>query len=482
MGWLVINARVLTGIPVLIMISLVAGVGLLEYVHLTASGLWLDELASVFFSEASESLSYLYYSRMVQDTSPPLYYILLHYWMLVFGEGEYPVRILGWLATLATAVTTYFLALKVYGRSIAIILAASLFCSPGLVQYGLEARAYVFLLLFTPLLILQAIYLCKQVESGQPTEQKALLLFVIYGLCASLMHYSCLFLYAVLGLYVFFLAGTRGVGIARILLYGLCSVVIYMIWVSSTLGGIGHRLGAGSGPGFDVDLISNLYTVMVLSFGSIYVAGLLIVPVLVAAIMHGPNYYKSQDFIVPVISIVGLILIYWAISRHTVIQTPRNFLVLLPALLILAVVAAERSQPRAWYPWAGAILCMLFVFYAPGRASEIKSEMREAAAYIASQPACGSGEIYSIPDMGRGTHHFRYYLPDSDLQLITDRQEPFEKHNARILAQQCPVVLWIMHWTDRDEAIIRMLGLPADRLQAVRFVHSTVYIRKAGNS
>jgi hypothetical protein len=476
------TARILTGIPLLIMIMLVAVVGLLEYVHLTTSGLWLDELSSIFFSETSESLSYLYYSRMVQDTSPPLYYILLHYWMLVFGEGEYPVRVFGWLAALATFVATYVLALKVYGRSIAIVLAASLFCSPGLVQYGLEARVYVFLLLFTPLLILQAIYLCNQIESGRPPEQKALLLFVIYGLCASLMHYSCLFLYAVLGLYLLYFAGTRGGGVARVLLYGVCTVVIYMVWITSTLGGIGHRLGAGSGPGFDADLASNLYTVMVLSFGSIHVAGLLVVPVLVAAIRHGPAYYKSQDFIVPIISIAGVILIYWAISLHTVIMTPRNFLVLLPTLLILSVVAAKRTLPGACYPWAGGILCMLFVLHAPARVSEIKSEMREAASYIASLTACGSGEIYSIPDMGRGTHHFRYYLPGSGLQLITDRQGPFEPYNSRIMAQQCPVVLWIMHWTDQDEAIIRMLGLPADRLQAVRFVHSTVYIRKAGNS
>ena len=87
------TARILTGIPLLIMIMLVAVVGLLEYVHLTTSGLWLDELSSIFFSETSESLSYLYYSRMVQDTSPPLYYILLHYWMCIFGDGEYPVEV-----------------------------------------------------------------------------------------------------------------------------------------------------------------------------------------------------------------------------------------------------------------------------------------------------------------------------------------------------------------------------------------------------
>jgi hypothetical protein len=296
------------------------------------------------------------------------------------------------------------------------------------------------------------------------------------------MHYSCLFLYAVLGLYLLFLAASRGGGIARILLYGICSVVIYMVWVSSTLGGIGHRLGAGSGPGFNADLTSNLYSVIELSYGSVHVTGLLVIPVLAAAVRYGPAYYRSQDFIVPVISIAGVILIYWAISLHTVIMTPRNFLVLLPALLILSVVAAKRILPGTWYPWSGAVLCVLFVLHAPARASEIKSEMREAAAYIASQAACSSGEIYSIPDMGRGTHHFRYYLPDSGLQLITDKQEPYEPYNRRIMAQQCPVVLWIMHWTDRDEAIIRMLGLPADRLQAVRFVHSTVYIRKIGNS
>jgi hypothetical protein len=309
-----------------------------------------------------------------------------------------------------------------------------------------------------------------------------LLLFVTCGLIASLVHYSGLFLYAVLGFYLLILAGSKGIGLSRILLYGLCTVMIYLVWVSDTLGAIGHRLGTGSGPGFDMDLVSNLSSVTVLSFGSIAIAGLLLLPVIMAVYSYRLAYVKSQDFLVPFITMLGVVVIYWAISLHTIIQTPRNFLTLLPSLLVLSVIAASRLLPMRLFAWAGTGVCVLFMFYSIERATGIKSEMREAAAYISGMPECRDGQIYTVPDMGRGSHHFEYYLSVDDLQLITDRKQPFEGYNSQILQQECPVVLWIMHWTDRDVRIIKLLGLQAEKLRAVRFINSTVYIRKAKNN
>jgi len=283
----------------------------------------------------------------------------------------------------------------------------------------------------------------------------------------------------VLGFYLLILAGSKGVGFSRILLYGLRTVMIYLVWVSDTLGAIGHRLGTGSGPGFDVDLVSNISSVTVLSFDSIAIAGLLLLPVIMAVYSYRFAHLKSQDFLVPLITMLGVVAIYWTISLHTIIQTPRNFLTLLPSLLVLSVIAASRLLPMGLFAWAGTGVCVLFIFCSIERATGIKSVMREAAAYVSGMPECRDGRIYMVPEMERGPHHFEYYLSVDDLHLVTDRQQPFEDYNSQILQQEYPVVLWIMHWSNRDERIIQLLGLQAEKLRAVRFINSTVYIRKA---
>lgn len=59
--------------------------------HLGTQSLWLDEAFSV-------SVSKMGLLQLIQataaDTNPPFYYIVLHYWMSVFGDSEFAVRLL----------------------------------------------------------------------------------------------------------------------------------------------------------------------------------------------------------------------------------------------------------------------------------------------------------------------------------------------------------------------------------------------------
>ena len=43
------------------------------------------------------------------DTSPPLYYLFLHFWMKIFGTSEAAIRSLSFLFFLATAVVVFFI-------------------------------------------------------------------------------------------------------------------------------------------------------------------------------------------------------------------------------------------------------------------------------------------------------------------------------------------------------------------------------------
>ncbi|GMU78562.1 MAG: hypothetical protein AMXMBFR46_13570 [Acidimicrobiia bacterium] len=125
--------RILAGIVVL---AVVIGV-VLRFV--TRSDLWLDEALSVNIArlplgDIPDALR--------RDGAPPLYYVLLHLWMEVFGEGDVAVRALSGVFSVATLPAVYFAGKRLGGRAgswIAVVLLAT---SPFAIRYATEARMY----------------------------------------------------------------------------------------------------------------------------------------------------------------------------------------------------------------------------------------------------------------------------------------------------------------------------------------------------
>ena len=86
------------------------------------------------------------------DSNPPLFYLLLHYWTLVFGNSEVAMRSLTLIFLLATAVTMYFIGRMFFRRS-GVWLAALTITQPFLFYYGFELRGYSLLALLATLTI-----------------------------------------------------------------------------------------------------------------------------------------------------------------------------------------------------------------------------------------------------------------------------------------------------------------------------------------
>lgn len=106
--------------------------------------LWLDEGLSVGI--ASHRLADIP-GLLAQDGSPPLYYLVLHVWMNIFGRSEEAIRSLSLLFALATIPVAFAAARSLFGRRagwIAAVLAAT---SSYLTFYAREARMYALLVL-----------------------------------------------------------------------------------------------------------------------------------------------------------------------------------------------------------------------------------------------------------------------------------------------------------------------------------------------
>ena len=106
--------------------------------------LWLDEAQSVAI--ARSSLGGLY-TGLREDGAPPLYYLLLHGWMAVFGQGAFAVRSLSGLFSVAALPVAWVLGRRLAGPRSATALVVLLASSPFAVRYGSETRMYALVVL-----------------------------------------------------------------------------------------------------------------------------------------------------------------------------------------------------------------------------------------------------------------------------------------------------------------------------------------------
>jgi uncharacterized membrane protein len=124
-------------VPVLLVVGLGA---CLRLYRIGAQPLWVDEATSLRF--ARDSLTQLWsWSTLVDPGNPPLYYSLLHGW-LVFGDSEASLRLLSALFGVLTIPLVYALGRTIRDHRLGIVGALLFAISPFQVWYSQEARAY----------------------------------------------------------------------------------------------------------------------------------------------------------------------------------------------------------------------------------------------------------------------------------------------------------------------------------------------------
>ncbi|MCI0474886.1 MAG: glycosyltransferase family 39 protein, partial [Anaerolineales bacterium] len=108
----------------------------LRVVFLDAQSLWNDEGTSVALSSLSlEAII----NGAARDIHPPLYYLLLHFWMPFAGQTEFAVRFLSVIAGVLIVAVTYRVARAFFDDEVAVIAAFLTAFSPFQIYYSQEA-------------------------------------------------------------------------------------------------------------------------------------------------------------------------------------------------------------------------------------------------------------------------------------------------------------------------------------------------------
>ncbi len=158
--------------------------GFLRFYHLGAQSLWLDEGVSV-------KIAALDPGEMIRtassDPTPPLYYLLLHYWSILFGDSDFALRAPSAISGTAAVFVIYRFGALLLNRTTGLLAALLLATSGYQVFYSQEVRAYGF---FSLLVLLSMWFFVKLARRVLSQETAGWATPIGYVASTSLMMYA----------------------------------------------------------------------------------------------------------------------------------------------------------------------------------------------------------------------------------------------------------------------------------------------------
>jgi hypothetical protein len=160
---------------------------------------------------------------LAHDGSPPLYYLLLHGWMAVFGRSDVAVRALSGVISVASLPFFWFAGRRLGGRTVAWVCFFLAVSSPFAINYATSARMYSLMILWS---VLGFLALSRALDDPRPGR-----LVALGAVTAAILytHYWGLYLVVVAGAWVGWHVWRTGEG-GRALQAMLAGAVLWLPW------------------------------------------------------------------------------------------------------------------------------------------------------------------------------------------------------------------------------------------------------------
>lgn len=330
--------------------------------------LWTDEGISIGI--ASHGLAAIP-GLMVKDGSPPLYYMVLHVWMALFGKGEGATQALSLIFALATVPVGLWAGWSLFGRRVGWITAGLMAFSPFLSIYASETRMYTLLALLA--LLTTTAYL-HVFAFDRP---RYLPLFVA-GMVANLYTHNWA-LYLALGLALGLVACIRRSPAPRIALrratFGFGAVALaYLPWIPTLWAQARHTAAPWSVRPSARLAISTLADLLGDPQERVLVALTLTAGVTLVALL-GRREVGSEHRAPAALVVIAAVTLAagWISAQVKPAWSVRYLAVLLPAVLLLAALGLARSGARGLLAMA---LILLFWIQPLGRLTGVRQPLR----------------------------------------------------------------------------------------------------------
>ena len=358
----------------------------LRLTGLTVQSLWFDELVTLSHSSPVTSFSQPIKFCATVERTPPLFYILLWGWQRAVGVGEYQARLLPALIGILGVISIFFLGRELFSSRTGLFAALITAVTPFHISYSQEVRSYSLVFLLTVMSFLFLTRLLKKYEIKR---------VVLYVLTASLLNYAHYFGLVVfasqlvfLAFYVLFTRDLDRRAFCRYFLPAILGVcLLFTPWSAPLM-----RMTAAKQiwikpptPVFFINYFRNYFG------NEPYV--LIIFLVLLAYYLisrDGKDNFKDHKLLLFSWLFLGLMLPYFRSLNHPSPLTPRNTIIVLPAIILMVSRGLDRMEGRKFgYFLLGTVILMLIVniFYTRGNyyRKVTKDQCREVVEYVNEQ-------------------------------------------------------------------------------------------------
>jgi mannosyltransferase len=375
---------------------------------------WVDEAISIGI--ASHPLRQLP-TLLRQDGSPPLWYVLLHFWMLVFGSTPISTHSLGLLISLTVIPLAYWAGRELFGRPAALAAAGLASTNPFLAWYATENRMY------TLVVAIALVALTLTVKAVRDRSPRSTVGAIVAFAALDYTHNWGLYLTAV----------TIGYVVVRALLArdrqlvgwtvgsGAAVVALYSPWIPSFLRQASTTAAPWAVPPQIGDFFADPTTAMGGTIGVI-IAPLLIGGVIWTRGQRSRGTSQAATFLVSVT--LATTVLGWVISQVEPSWTVRYLAVTIPGWLLATAgtLAATRTGRRVviaacallgiWSVAAGPVTTLVKTGQVTLEPNPDPSNAKDNAAAIAAAaaPDLRPGDLVVVTQTEQ-TPVVHYYLP-----------------------------------------------------------------------
>jgi MFS family permease len=362
---------------------------------------WMDEAITVGIS--SHHLSAIP-GIMRQDGSPPLFYLLLHFWMLMVGSGQAATHWLSEIFAVLTIPIGYWGGLKIAGKRAGLMTAALMASSAFLDYYSQETRMYALMSL------LGLLGTIGFVRGFVFRERRYVILFSLSEAAMLYTHNWALFFGAgsVLSLAVLYRISGEEIrqNLIRDAIYAYVgAAILFLPWLPNFIFQSLHTAAPwNTSPRFGapVQIAQSVY-------GGATVAAILVIG---AAVGYAGFFRKaeraSQKAKIALILftlVFFTLLLGWIASQITPAWNPRYFAPVVPAIMMFTAIGMSRAGVVGPLTLAVALIFLARpVTYAP----QHKSDMQDIGGEMGALMHQGDLVIVGQPEQ---TPLAYYYLP-----------------------------------------------------------------------
>lgn len=397
--------------------------------YLTKADIWHDEgyTAAIIKQPLIDIIS-----TTTTDVHPPFYYIIMHFWQLLFGDSIISLRSFSVACGVMTIALLFFLLQKIFSKRIAIFGAFLAALGPFLIRYSDEARMYA----LAALIGVAATY--AFIMAVDKKDKKPW--WILYGFLVAIGIYAQYFLALLLPahfVYLWLKIGGNRTDVIKIftnknvwLAAGLC-FLLFLPWLPVMISQVGRVSGEFWIPEVNKFTIPTTLS-MFLTYDERIVRyfGLLLLPIMLIkslTLARKFHKYRAAIWLMTIWSFLPMIIIY-VLSKGRPVYLDRYFTYSAPAFysLMAIYIGIIFSSKRIRSVGLSIILILLIGYYMWHVGSKNITEaswnstntaMNHINENIKSNDSIISGEIYTY-------FHTSYYnRTNKEIFLLRPDQE-----------------------------------------------------------